>query len=172
MNNVFLVEPSMEYERQYKEMVTTWTAISDDLVPWVLKLDCTDFRKFITYLNNIKNGIDLSVRQVKCSTFFLIKDDGLMLGASNVRHEINKKLYFHGGHIGYGIRPDHRNAGYATELLRLSLLEAASLGIKKVRITCEEGNVASERVISKNGGVFDTTIIDDDKLTKRYWIQT
>jgi len=75
------------------------------------------------------------------------------------------------GHIGYGIRPDRRRMGYATLLLGLSLKEAAQLGIGRVRVTCSAANTASEKVIIKNGGVFDSQTISDKEAVKRFWIE-
>ena len=44
------------------------------------------------------------------------------------------------------------------------------MGIDKMLVTCDEGNVASERTIIAGGGVYENTIdVDGDKM-KRYWI--
>ena len=60
--------------------------------------------------------------------------------------------------------------------LRLLLREARAVGIDRALVTCDEGNIASARVMEKNGGVWQDTIEHwlDGKLrrTKRYWIDT
>ena len=55
-------------------------------------------------------------------------------------------------------------------MLRQNLKNAQNRGIEKVLITCSEGNIASERTILANGGVFENTITVDDEVMKRYWI--
>jgi predicted acetyltransferase len=57
------------------------------------------------------------------------------------------------GHIGYSIVPWKRRLGYATQALRDMLPHAASEGLRYVEICAEPDNVASRRVIERNGGV-------------------
>jgi predicted acetyltransferase len=57
------------------------------------------------------------------------------------------------GHIGYGVVPWKRGLGYATLALKLILPEAKAEGLEYVELTTEPGNVASQRVITANGGV-------------------
>lgn len=49
-------------------------------------------------------------------------------------------------------------------------MNARKLGIKKVLITCNDDNTASEKTILANGGVFENTITVNNKVMKRYWI--
>lgn len=56
------------------------------------------------------------------------------------------------GHIGYSVVAWKRHRGYATEALRLLLPEAAAKGLPYVEITTDTDNVASQRVITANGG--------------------
>ena len=55
-------------------------------------------------------------------------------------------------------------------MLRLNLINAQKLGIKKVLITCNQNNIASENTIISNGGIFETLITVGEELMKRYWI--
>ena len=77
------------------------------------------------------------------------------------------------GHIGYSIHPDERRKGYATEQLRLSLLEARKLGLNKVLVTCDKENIASAKTIQKVGGVLENEVISADgkEIVQRYWIE-
>lgn len=43
-------------------------------------------------------------------------------------------------------------------------------GIKKVLITCNAENYASEKTIIANGGVFEQEITVDDEIIRRFWI--
>ena len=58
------------------------------------------------------------------------------------------------------------NTTTAAKLLEVS----RQLGLSRVLVTCSEDNPASENVIVKNGGVFDSTYEHDGVRTKRYWI--
>lgn len=57
---------------------------------------------------------------------------------------------------------------------RRSLRQALEIyrvwGVDRVLITCEEGNIGSERTILVNGGVFERKTIDDNRVMKRFWI--
>ena len=58
------------------------------------------------------------------------------------------------GHIGYGVVPWKRGCGYATLALRELLVDARAEGLSYVEITTDPSNLASQRVIQANGGVF------------------
>lgn len=63
------------------------------------------------------------------------------------------------GHIGYSVVPWKRGCGYATQALRLILDEARSEGLRYVRLTTEPQNLASRRVIEKNGGIVEEEFV-------------
>ena len=57
------------------------------------------------------------------------------------------------GHVGFGVVPWKRRRGIATRALALLLPEARAVGLPWVELTCDPGNVGSQRVIAANGGV-------------------
>jgi predicted acetyltransferase len=57
------------------------------------------------------------------------------------------------GHIGYTVVPGKRGRGYATEGLRLLLVDARAEGLPYVELTTDPDNIASQKVITKNGGM-------------------
>jgi predicted acetyltransferase len=57
------------------------------------------------------------------------------------------------GHVGYTVVPWKQRRGYATAALGLFLVEVAEVGLPYVEITTNADNVASQRVITANGGV-------------------
>ena len=90
------------------------------------------------------------------------------LGELAIRHTLNRRLRYKGGHIGYSVRPTQRRRGHATLMLRLSLPVASQLGIDPALITCDDTNIASRRVIEANGGRLASA--SDGIL--RFWVPT
>ena len=89
---------------------------------------------------------------VPATTYWLVRDDGAVLGSCRLRHRLTDSLWQDGGNIGYDIRPSCRNRGYATEMLALVLEEARRRGLGWVLLTVAPTNLPSIRVIEKNGG--------------------
>ncbi|MDQ0194761.1 putative acetyltransferase [Paenibacillus wynnii] len=109
---------------------------------------------------------------VPTSTYWLVTADDRVVGAVNLRHRLNERLLNSGGHIGYGIRPSERQKGYATELLKQSLLKVKELGINKALVVCDATNIGSEKTIRNNGGVEDTIYTEENgNVIKRFWIE-
>ena len=59
------------------------------------------------------------------------------------------------GHIGYAVVPWKEGRGYATLALRMLLDDARAEGLRWVVLTAEPHNLASRRVIEKNGGILE-----------------
>jgi predicted acetyltransferase len=57
------------------------------------------------------------------------------------------------GHIGYGVVAWRRNLGYATAALRQVLPHARAVGLPWVELTTDVDNVASQKVVTANGGI-------------------
>lgn len=107
------------------------------------------------------------------ATFLVAEAEGQVVGRVSIRHELNAYLADVGGHIGYGVRPGFRRRGYATSILRQSLAVAASLGLARVLVTCDDDNVGSARVIESCGGVLENVVPgrDGSLPRRRYWVK-
>jgi predicted acetyltransferase len=104
-------------------------------------------------------------------TTFLVADvDGRIVGRASIRHELTERLIVEGGHIGYAVLLEHRRRGYATEMLRQSLVVARALGVERVLVTCDDDNLGSATVIERCGGRFDSLTAEDGHAVRRYWI--
>jgi predicted acetyltransferase len=88
------------------------------------------------------------------------------LGELVIRHKLTPALARSGGNIGYSVAAAWRRQGHATAMLAAGLVECRRLGLDRVLITCDSGNVASRKVILANGGVPDGQSDGED----RFWI--
>ena len=112
--------------------------------------------------------------KVVSTQFILVREaDDRLLGMLQLRHDLNDYLRRIAGHIGYSVRPSERRRGYAKRMLAMALDEARALGLERVMISCSVENEASRRTILSNGGVFESTVLDetDGELLERYWIE-
>lgn len=172
MSELKLVKPHRNLKDEYLSFYQEWKESGEEMVPWVISRDPSNFEEMLVFLEEHEKGVGLPKGWVSDSTFWLIDDRNRVLGAVNIRHELSEFLFNAGGHIGYGIRPSERGKGYATVLLRLSLVEAKKLGIEEVLVVCDAWNIASERTILRNGGRADVNYIEEDgNVIRRYWIR-
>ena len=56
------------------------------------------------------------------------------------------------GHLGYAVAPWRQRRGYATRAVALMLPEARRLGLTHIDLTTDPDNIASQKVITANGG--------------------
>ena len=168
-----LIKLTKAYEKQLGEMIDEWRADQElnhtnHSPRSIFKNDYHDFEYYLEHLE-IKEAEE---KLVTDSVFFLLDEDrDRLLGAVNIRHYLNDYLLREGGHIGDGIRPSERRKGYATEMVRLALIECKKLGIDRVLMVCDKENTGSAKSILKNGGVLENEFVDEDgNVEQRYWI--
>lgn len=130
-----------------------------------------DFDRWLTGMRNRHTGKNLPEGFV-WEDFCLCYEGGRLIGVFSLKFELTDYLLSFGGHIGYAVRPSERNRGLATQILRQGLEMATKAGFSKVLCVCDEDNIASEKVILKNGGVLEDTRYDPEEAVtiKRYWI--
>ena len=108
---------------------------------------------------------------VPSSTYLGIREkDNYIVGMIDIRHYLNEYLTQVGGNIGYSVRKTERNKGYAKQMFKLALEKCKGLKIKKVLITCDEDNIASEKVILSANAKFEDIRSVDGENKKRLWI--
>jgi predicted acetyltransferase len=166
--NATLVEPTEEFRTEFLEMAQEYYSSGEDRYQDALD----NFPAYIRSLLDEARGIGLPPGRVPYTTFWLASGRRL-IGRSNIRHYLTSDLAYEGGHVGYDIRPSERRKGYGTLILRLTLEEARRFGLTGVLLTCDNDNVASARVIEKNGGRFKEQAMSKrtGKLISRYWIE-
>ncbi len=170
-----LVLPSTEYEKSFRQAVEEFRhgkgnkeTVEQSLVK---RYDeSASFFAFVEKFFGETKGKFLPEGYVANTTFWLVEGDNY-IGSVNIRHTLTPHLLEVGGHIGYTIRPSERGKGYGNMILELALPKAKELGIMDVLVTCKEDNIASAKVIEKNGGVLEDTRTHTDGITRRrYWI--
>jgi len=152
--------------------VVTHAAMEAEHFPFGLGYELgMPWTKYLDRLEAWRAGVDLPDSFVP-STFLVADVKGEIVGRSSIRHELNEFLAREGGHIGYCVTAEHRRQGYATEILRQSLVIARSVGVDRVLVTCDDDNIGSAAVIERCGGVFESLTDNRDGPTpkRRYWI--
>ena len=160
------IQPTIEYKKTFENFINVFESVSSIDGSWF-------WWEFVNAATTIQLLQDYAVWKnlpdwyVPASTYWLIKDE-TMIGTLNLRHELSKFLLQQWWHIGYAIYPDYRKKWYWKEILRLGLIEAQKIWIKKVLLTCNEDNTWSEKVIRANGWKYE----DTRNGKKRFWIMS
>lgn len=173
-------EVKKEDENQIKEMYNEY--MNSKLIPGIdrfegirdfEKLDKISFEEWIENLEKNKDEKQLSAEDSTHTLYLAIDDNEKIVGAIALRWKEIPVLMRSGGFIGYSIRPSKRGEGYATKMLQLALEELKNMNKEKILITCKDFNIASKKVIEKNGGIYENSYYNEkDKYTYlRYWIK-
>ena len=171
MDKIILVEPDLSYADEiikYKEE----SLAESPIINGSAGLDrFSSIEDWLEELNKRSCEDTVPKGLVPSSTYLGVREkDNYIVGMIDIRHYLNEYLTQVGGHIGYGVRKTERNKGYAKQMLKLALEKCKELKIKKVLITCDEDNIASEKVIlSANAKLEDIRNIDGENK-KRFWI--
>jgi predicted acetyltransferase len=169
--------PNIKYKNTYIDAVREFIKLGTDneSTDHYFKYDLdyfeNNFDSFVKmHLDRVNTIPDES--RVPSTQFWIIDDNDEYCGRVSLRHCLNVALSKHAGNIGYDIRPSKRKNHYATIALGLCLIEAKKIGLTKVLLTCDDDNIASIKIIEKNGGILQDKITQDSGIiSRRYWIQ-
>jgi len=161
-------------EADAQELVHAHRATSPE-VPAFLHFyeDGMPLTRYLDTLADVRAGRRLPAGCVP-ETFLVGFAGPRIVGRVAIRHALTPALERDGGHVGYVVVPEFRRRGYATRMLAMALRIAHhQLGIDEVLVTCGDGNVASIRVIERNGGVLHDVVAVDStgEPVRRYWFR-
>lgn len=175
-----LREPRIEDKEEIMKMHKEY--MSSELIPGIdrfegirdfEKLDKMDYEEWLDDLEKNKYEKNLPNDYSPHTLYLALDEENQLVGAIGLRWKQVPILMTFGGLIGYSIRPNQRGKGYASEMLKLAVEKFANTDIENVLITCKDFNIASKKVIEKNGGIFENVYnnIDDGYNYLRYWIK-
>ena len=151
------------------------SAMAADDFSFLLELGAGDsWSHYLDTLARVRKGVGLAPDRVP-ATFLVAEVGGQIVGRTSIRHELNDWLLARGGHIGYGVLPEARRRGHATEILRQSLVIARSYGVRDALLTVDDDNLGSIAVVTAAGGQRDPQWPTDEldgRPIGRYWIPT
>jgi predicted acetyltransferase len=121
-----------------------------------------DFDSFVARRREVRQAWEVPVTEL----WFV--DGAVYIGTLVIRHRLTPTLARDGGHVGYHVVPRQRRRGHATQMLAQAKSICRDLGLVTLLITCDETNVASQRVIEANGGALERIAAG----VCRYWVPT
>lgn len=164
----YLTKPTRDFAKSWEEAIQEFEADNQGGF-WNVPEKPASIEEYIERTESHSQGKNIPESWVPSDTYWLI-DNHQFVGHVNVRHTLNARLKKRGGHIGYTIRPSARNKGYGNKILELALPKAKAVGLQKVLITCDDSNIASQKIIEKNNGQLQDTIEFNGEKIRRYWI--
>jgi len=163
-----IVSPSSQYKNSYYEYLKELG--DEDRYPFTLDFDSKNFEALLARLDDFANGKNLPDGFVPSTTLWLVKEHEL-IGVTNLRHFLNSKIEYCGGHIGLGIRPAYRGQKLGNLLMKKSIDVLNKMGINHVHVHCHKANLASAFAIKNNGGELDSEICLKEGIVQRFIIK-
>ncbi len=163
--------PEKKHEKACLEMIQEFLDNGEEKLPWSSGLrDGMTYNDFLKKLQDNHEGKNLKPWYVRSDLYFLIDDQGKMVGIESIRYELNDALRFDAGNIGYSIRPSERKKWYATIGLNLALQKCKEAWLDKVLLTCRKNNIGSSKAMIKNGWIRDSEYEFEGDIKERYRI--
>ena len=166
-----LIEPTETMIESYLDFMEDFRAAGEPPVFGTSGVTRENFSDFVRRLQENGSGVNLPEGWVPMTTYWLVRGKRI-IGTCNIRHRLSPSLEDFGGHIGYYVRPSERRKGVATQMLAMALRIAWNMEIRRALLTCNSENLASARVIRKNGGELASESYSprSERMTQRYWI--
>lgn len=174
MEKFILIRPTVEYASQIYEYRQEFLEAGSSMDGCGPLRRIENPKEYIQACKDYENSETVPSHLVPATQFIFVRQsDRRIVGMIQVRHRLNDYLEKYAGHIGYSVRPSERGKGYAKEMLKAALRFCREIGIEKILISCIAGNIASEKTILANGGVYETTVYEPTHniYLKRFWVR-
>lgn len=152
------VFPNARYEKKAAEFIQEFNdSQSESNGDGGLNYFLQNHHTYQEWLDKINRDIDIANipegRVPQFTYFFVREEDDKIVGMIAIRLALNDFLRNEGGHIAYCIRPGERGRGYATQMLKESVIFCNAVGLSDIILSCNKANVASAKVIKNCGGL-------------------
>jgi len=167
MNEIELQLPTLEHKIAAENFKREFLEKQETIIYGSALFDQMEYEQWLIHNTNNRQESTVSSNWVPASTFFAVrKQDLKIVGMIDIRHNLkNDFLAQYGGHIGFSVRPSERKKGYGTEILKMGIEYAKSLGINKLMLGCFSDNLPSIKTIVKCGGILtETKIYSESQL--------
>lgn len=169
------IKDENDIREMYNEYLNSEPITGIDTFEGIRDFEKFDNMSFIEWMDDLEINKDENKLPKDYSThtlYLAINDENKIVGAIGLRWKQVPVLMSFGGLIGYSIRPTERGNGYASEMLKLAIEKFKYTDINNILITCKDFNIASKKVIEKNGGKYENSYYneDDGYTYLRYWI--
>ena len=169
MDNIYLRELSLDDGEKELEFVRNFPETENgfqNVCKGESLQNLENFKKRIKEKIDQSNGIGLPEGRVPETVYWIMKGDTIV-GIGKLRHYLNDILLKHGGNIGYGIAEDYRGMGIGSKALSLLIEESKKYDQEEILITVDDDNIASCKVVEKNGGI----LRDTENGCCYYWVR-
>ncbi len=137
LHKLRLVLPSKRFKKSYREALREFLKES------------TNPEHIRTEIENLDSYISRERNLAERKEYWLVRGSEYV-GSAQIRLKPSGIVP---SHVYYDIRPSRRKQGYGTKILSLALKKARVIGLRKIIITCEKNNLASRKIIERNGGI-------------------